>query len=71
MITITGGIPTGFIDKVAGDIYHVCQQKKSIIEKAVTIIPVAGMEAFGLNAMDKSEMQAKEGRPEVKPKERV
>ena len=71
MITITGGIPTGFIDKVQGDIYHVCQQKKSIVESAVTVVPLAGVEALGFNMMDKSEMSEKEGRNPATPRDDV
>ena len=62
MITVSSGIPTWFIDKVQGDLYHVCQQKKSVIENAVTVVTIAGVEALGFNMLDKSEMQAKEGR---------
>ena len=71
MITITDGIPTGFLDKVAGDIYHVCQQEKSVVERAVTVVPIAGVEYLGFNTMDKTEMQAKEGRNPQTPRDDV
>ena len=70
-ITISGGIPTGFKDKVRDDIYHVCQQEKSIVETAVTVVPIAGVEALGFNMMDKSEMTEKEGRNPSTPRDDV
>jgi hypothetical protein len=71
MISISSGIPTGFLDKVAGDLYHVCQQKKSVTESAVTVVPIAGVEALGFNMMDKSEMTEKEGRNPATPRDDV
>ncbi len=71
MITISGGIPTGFQDKVADDLYHVCQQRKSGLEKAVTVVPLADIEALGFDMMDKSEMQEKEGRNPDTPRDSV
>jgi hypothetical protein len=67
-VTISQGIPTWFIDKVRDDVEHACQQKKSIIEGAVTVVPIAGVEALGFNQMAKKEMVAKEGRNPATPR---
>jgi hypothetical protein len=68
MITISSGIPTFFIDKVREDVEHACQQKKSVTERAVTVVPIAGVEALGFNQMAKKEMVAKEGRNPATPR---
>lgn len=67
-ITISSGIPTFFIDKVREDVEHACQQKKSVTERAVTVVPIAGVEALGFNQMAKKEMQLKEGRNPATPR---
>lgn len=68
MITISSGIPTYFTDKVRGDVDHACQQQKSVTESAVTVVPIAGVEALGFNQMAKKEMQEKEGRNPETPR---
>ena len=68
MITISSGIPTFFIDKVRDDVEHECQAKKSVMESAVTVVPIAGVEALGFNQMARKEMQLKEGRNPATPR---
>ena len=46
-ITLTGGIPTWFVDQFSETLYHVCQQKESKFAQAVRVEPL-------LNAEDKS-----------------
>lgn len=62
MINLTGGIPTNFVDDFKNDLYHVCQQKQSLFEKAVKIEPIVGAEDKAFDMIDKMEMQSKEGR---------
>jgi len=46
-ITLSGGIPTWFVDQFSDTLYHVCQQKVSKFAQAVRVVPV-------LSAEDKS-----------------
>jgi len=46
-ITLSGGIPTWFVDQFSDTLYHVCQQKDSKFGQAVRVVPV-------LSAEDKS-----------------
>jgi hypothetical protein len=61
-ITLSNGIPTNFVDDFKNDLYHVCQQKQALFEKAVVVEPVVGAEDKAFDMLDKMEMQAKEGR---------
>jgi len=70
-ITLTGGVPTWFVDKFKGDLYHVCQQKQSLLERAVKIEPVMGAEDMAFDMIDKIEMQRKEGRNPETPRNDV
>lgn len=70
-ITLSGGLPTYFVDDFKADVYHVCQQKPSLLERAVTIESVAGMESKSFDMMDKIEMLAKEGRNPETPRNDV
>ena len=70
-INLTGGVPTWFMDKFKEDLYHVCQQKQSLLERAVKIEPVMGAEDMAFDMMDKIEMQAKEGRNPETPRNDV
>jgi len=67
-ITLSGGIPTNFVDDFKGDLYHVCQQKKSLLERAVKIEPIMGAEDKAFDMIDKIEMQRKEGRNPETPR---
>jgi hypothetical protein len=70
-ITVSGGIPTAFVDTFKDDLYHVCQQKKSLFENAVATEPVAGMESKAMDIMGQLEMLAKEGRNPETPRNDV
>jgi len=70
-ITLTGGLPTYFVDDFRKDLSHVCQQKKSLLEGAVVIEPVAGMESKAFDMIDKIEMQEKVGRNPETPRNDV
>jgi len=61
-INMTDGIPTNFVDDFKNDFYHVTQQKQSLFERAVMIESIMGAEDKAFDMIDKSEMQAKEGR---------
>lgn len=67
-ITISGGLPDGFVDRFKDDVYHVCQQQKSLLEGAVTIEPIMDAESMRFDMMDKIEMQAKTGRNPETPR---
>jgi len=61
-INLTDGIPTNFVDDFKNDLYHVCQQKQSLFERAVMIESIVGAEDKAFDMIDKMEMQNKEGR---------
>lgn len=50
-ITLSGGIPTWFVDQVKGTLYHVCQQRDSRFAKAVRVEPVLSAAAKGFDMM--------------------
>lgn len=70
-ITLSGGVPTWFKDKFKGDLYSVCQQKQSLLERAVQIEPVIGAEDIAFDMIAKIEMQRKEGRNPPTPRNDV
>lgn len=61
-INLTDGIPTNFVDDFKNDLYHVCQQKQALFERAVMIESILGAEDKAFDMIDKMEMQRKEGR---------
>lgn len=67
-ITVNGGIPTWFVDKFKGDVYHVCQQKESLFAKAVQHEPVVGTEDVAFDMAASVELQEKVGRNPETPR---
>lgn len=61
-ITLSGGIPTWFVDQFSNTLYHVCQQKESLFEKAVRVESVLGAEDKSFDSMGKLELEEKTGR---------
>ncbi len=61
-ITLSGGIPTWFVDQFANTLYHVCQQKESLFEKAVRVESVLGAEDKAFDSIGKIELEEKTGR---------
>lgn len=51
-ITMTGGIPTWFVDQFSDALYHVCQQKDSKFGQAVRVVPVLNAEDKSFDMMD-------------------
>ncbi len=61
-ITLSGGIPTWFIDRFKNTLYHVQQQKDSKFGKAVTVESVSNAEDKAFDMLDKFELTAKTSR---------
>jgi len=51
-ITLSGGIPTWFVDQFSETLYHVCQQKESKFGQAVRVKPVLNAEDKAFDLMD-------------------
>lgn len=66
-ITISGGIPDTFISQFKNTLYHVCQQKESKFEQAVTIEPVLGAEDKAFDLMDEMTLEEKTSRNQQTP----
>ena len=67
-ITVNGGIPDWFVDKFKGDVYHTCQQKESLLARAVKHEPVVGAEDVAFDMIGKAEMAEKVGRNPETPR---
>ena len=61
-ITLSGGIPTWFIDQFANTLYHVCQQKESKFGMAVRVEPVLNAEDKAFDMLDEFSLEEKTGR---------
>lgn len=58
-ITLSGGIPTWFVDQFSDTLYHVCQQKDSKFGQAVTTKPILNAEDKSFDAMGKFSLTEK------------
>lgn len=67
-ITINGGVPDWFVDQFKGDVYHSCQQKESLLAKAVQHEPVVGAEDVAFDMIGQAEMTEKVGRNPETPR---
>jgi hypothetical protein len=61
-ITLSGGIPTWFVDQFSETLYHVCQQKESKFAQAVRVVPVLSAEDKAFDMMDELALSEKTGR---------
>ncbi len=61
-ITLSGGVPTWFIDMFANTLYHVQQQKDSKFGQAVRVESVLNAEDKAFDMLDKFELTEKTGR---------
>jgi len=61
-ITLSGGIPTWFIDQFSESLYHVCQQKDSKFGQAVRVEPVLSAEDKSFDMMDEFTLTEKSSR---------
>ena len=58
-ITLSGGIPTWFVDQFSETLYHVCQQKDSKFAQAVKVKPLLNAEDASFDAMGKFSLTEK------------
>jgi len=61
-ITLSGGIPTWFVDQFSDTLYHVCQQKESKLAGAVKVVSVLNAEDKSFDMMDEFTLTEKSGR---------
>jgi hypothetical protein len=61
-ITLSGGIPTWFIDQFSNTLYHVCQQKESKFGTGVMVESVLNAEDKAFDMIDQFELEEKTGR---------
>lgn len=61
-ITLSGGIPTWFVDQFSKTLYHVCQQKESKFGMAVRVESVLNAEDKSFDMMDELTLEEKSGR---------
>ena len=62
-ITLSGGIPTWFVDKFHDDLYQVCQQKESLLGSAVRVeTDLLSAEDKAFDMMDEFTLTEKSGR---------
>lgn len=61
-ITLSGGIPTWFVDQFSDTLYHVCQQKDSKFAQAVRVKPILNAEDKAFDMMDEFTLTEKSGR---------
>ena len=61
-ITLSGGIPTWFIDQFKNTLYHVCQQKQSKFAQAVKNVPLLNAEDKSFDMMDTLSLTEKTSR---------
>jgi len=65
-ITLSGGIPTWFVDQFSRFLYHVCQQKESKFGQAVRVEPILNAEDKAFDMLDKFTLTEKtEQNPET------
>jgi len=61
-ITLSGGIPTWFVDQFSDTLYHVCQQKESKFAQAVRTVAVLSAEDKAFDMMDEFTLTEKSTR---------
>jgi len=61
-ITLSGGVPTYFVDQFSNTLYHVCQQKESKFGQAVRTEPILNAEDKRFDMLGKLSLTAKTGR---------
>jgi hypothetical protein len=61
-ITLSGGIPTWFVDQFSETLYHVCQQKESKFAQAVRTEAILNAEDKAFDMMDEFTLTEKSGR---------
>jgi hypothetical protein len=61
-ITMTGGVPTWFVDQFSATLYHVCQQRESKFGKGVRVESVLSAEDKAFDMMDALSLEEKTAR---------
>lgn len=66
-ITLSGGVPTWFVDQFSQTLYHVCQQRESKFGQAVRVEPVLNAEDKSFDMLDAFTLEEKTGRNVATP----
>ncbi len=66
-ITLSGGIPTWFVDKFSANLWHVCQQEESKFGQSVRVESILNAEDKAFDMLDAFSLEEKTGRNSQTP----